>query len=201
MKYRSTRGAKDNALTSPAAIIQGLAQDGGLYVPVDFPKANFQLEDLPKLSYKQISAMIISLFFDDFSKDQIKSAVINAYSEQWDDRNIVPIEKHNDNFYMELFHGPTLAFKDIALQMLPQLMTRAVQIEKIDRDIIILTATSGDTGTASMRGFANQKVHASSSSILKAALALSNLNKCSVNTATIWKPSRSRVTLTMRKLK
>ena len=67
MKYRSTRGAKDNALTSPAAIIQGLAQDGGLYVPVDFPKANFQLEDLPKLSYKQISAMIISLFFDDFS--------------------------------------------------------------------------------------------------------------------------------------
>ena len=139
MKYRSTRGAKDNALTSPAAIIQGLAQDGGLYVPVDFPKANFQLEDLPKLSYKQISAMIISLFFDDFSKDQIKSAVINAYSEQWDDRSIVPIEKHNDNFYMELFHGPTLAFKDIALQMLPQLMTRAVQIEKIDRDIIILT--------------------------------------------------------------
>lgn len=201
MKYRSTRGAKDNALTSPAAIIQGLAQDGGLYVPVDFPKANFQLEDLPKLSYKQISAMIISLFFDDFSKDQIKSAVINAYSEQWDDRSIVPIEKHNDNFYMELFHGPTLAFKDIALQMLPQLMTRAVQIEKIDRDIIILTATSGDTGTASMRGFANQKVHASSSSILKAALALSNLNKCSVNTAIIWKPSRSRVTLTMRKLK
>ena len=157
MKYRSTRGAKDNALTSPAAIIQGLAQDGGLYVPVDFPKANFQLEDLPKLSYKQISAMIISLFFDDFSKDQIKSAVINAYSEQWDDRSIVPIEKHNDNFYMELFHRPTLAFKDIALQMLPQLMTRAVQIEKIDRDIIILTATSGDTGTASMRGFANQK--------------------------------------------
>ena len=58
--------------------------------------------------------MIISLFFDDFSKDQIKSAVINAYSEQWDDRSIVPIEKHNDNFYMELFHGPTLAFKDIA---------------------------------------------------------------------------------------
>ena len=157
MKYRSTRGAKDNALNSPAAIIQGLAQDGGLYVPVDFPKANFKLEDLPKLSYKQIAAMIISLFFDDFSKDQIKSAIINAYSEQWDDRSIVPIEKHNDNFYMELFHGPTLAFKDIALQMLPQLMTRAVKIEKIDRDIIILTATSGDTGTASMRGFANQK--------------------------------------------
>lgn len=66
MKYRSTRGTKDNALTSPAAIIQGLAQDGGLYVPVNFPKANFQLKDLPKLSYKQISAMIISLFFDDF---------------------------------------------------------------------------------------------------------------------------------------
>ncbi|EEJ73105.1 threonine synthase [Lactobacillus ultunensis] len=156
MKYRSTRGSKENTLNAPAAIIQGLAQDGGLYVPLAFPKANFKLEDLPKLSYKQISAMIISLFFDDFSKEQIKSAVINAYSEQWDDRSIVPIEKHDDNFYMELFHGPTLAFKDIALQMLPQLMTRAVQIKKIDRDIIILTATSGDTGTASMRGFANQ---------------------------------------------
>lgn len=156
MKYRSTRGSKENTLNAPAAIIQGLAKDGGLYVPLNFPEANFKLKDLPELSYKQIAAMIISLFFDDFSKEQIKSAVINAYSEQWDDRSIVPIEKHDDNFYMELFHGPTLAFKDIALQMLPQLMTRAVQIEKINRDIIILTATSGDTGTASMRGFANQ---------------------------------------------
>lgn len=156
MQYRSTRGLKEHTLTAPAAIIQGLAPDGGLYVPLNFPKANFKLEDLPKLSYKQIAAMIISLFFDDFSKEQIKSSIINAYGEQWDDRCIVPIEKHHDNFYMELFHGPTLAFKDIALQMLPQLMTRAVQIEKINRDIIILTATSGDTGTASMRGFANQ---------------------------------------------
>lgn len=156
MQYRSTRGSKNQTLNSPAAIIQGLAPDGGLYVPVKFPKADFKLEDLPKLSYKQIAAMIISLFFDDFSKEQIKSAVINAYNEQWDDRSIVPIEKHDHNFYMELFHGPTLAFKDIALQMLPQLMTRAVQIEQTDHKIIILTATSGDTGTASMRGFANQ---------------------------------------------
>ena len=92
-----------------------------------------------------------------FQKNKFVSSVTNAYNKQWDDRSIVPIEKHNGNFYMELFHGPTLAFKDIALQMLPQLMTRAVQIEKINRDIIILTATSGDTGTASMRGFANQK--------------------------------------------
>lgn len=157
MKYRSTRGSKENTLNSAAAIIQGLAPDGGLYVPLDFPKANFKLEDLPKLSYKQIAAMVISLFFNDYSKEQIQSAVLNAYSEQWDNRSIVPIEKHDHNFYMELFHGPTLAFKDIALQMLPQLMTRAVQIEKIDRNIIILTATSGDTGTASMREFANQK--------------------------------------------
>lgn len=157
MKYRSTRGSEEKTLNAPSAIIQGLAQDGGLYVPLNFPKANFNLEDLPKLSYRQIAAMVISLFFDDFSKEQIKSSVINAYNKQWDDRSIVPIEKHNGNFYMELFHGPTLAFKDIALQMLPQLMTRAVQIEKIDRNIIILTATSGDTGTASMRGFSNQK--------------------------------------------
>lgn len=157
MQYRSTRGSKENTLTAPQAIIQGLAQDGGLYVPVAFPQANFKLEDLSKLSYKQIAAMVISLFFDDFTKEQITTAVQNAYSEQWDDRSIVPIEKHDNRFYMELFHGPTLAFKDTALQMLPQLMTRAVQIEKIAKDIIILTATSGDTGTASMRGFANQK--------------------------------------------
>lgn len=157
MKYRSTRGSKDNTLNSPSAIIQGLAPDGGLYVPLNFPEPNFKLEDLPKLSYKQIAAMVIALFFNDFSKEQIISSVTNAYNKQWDDRSVVPIEKHNGNFYMELFHGPTLAFKDIALQMLPQLMTRAVQIEKINRDIIILTATSGDTGTASMCGFANQK--------------------------------------------
>ena len=137
MKYRSTRGSKDNTLNSPSAIIQGLAPDGGLYVPLNFPEPNFKLEDLPKLSYKQIAAMVIALFFNDFSKEQIISSVTNAYNKQWDDRSVVPIEKHNGNFYMELFHGPTLAFKDIALQMLPQLMTQQFKSKKL---IVILSS-------------------------------------------------------------
>ncbi len=158
MKFRSTRNTVENSSLTPAGtVIQGLAPDGGLYVPVHFPKASWQLKDLVNWSYQETAYHVLSLFFDDFSDRQIKEVVNEAYAKQWDDKQIVPIAKHDHNFYMELYHGPTLAFKDIALQVLPLLMTRSVTIEKINRQIVILTATSGDTGTASMRGFSDQK--------------------------------------------
>lgn len=157
MKYRSTRNDVDHSELSPAAaVIQGLAPDGGLYVPAVFPKASWQLAELTKLSYQDLAAKVLALFFPDLSSQQIKAVVKNAYGQQWDDPKIAPLVKAGRNFYLELFHGPTLAFKDIALQALPQLMTRSVTIENRHRQIVILTATSGDTGTASMRGFSDQ---------------------------------------------
>ncbi|MCI1290448.1 MAG: threonine synthase [Lactobacillus sp.] len=157
MKYRSTRSSVSASVLSPAsALIQGLAPDGGLYVPVKFPKPTWDLQDLLHVSYQTLAAKILTLFFPDFSSQQIQQVVSDAYSSQWDDEEITPLVKHDDNYYLELYHGPTLAFKDVALQVLPWLITRSVTLEKMNKDIVILTATSGDTGTASMRGFSDQ---------------------------------------------
>lgn len=156
MQYRSTRGEMKDSLTSTQAVIQGLAPDGGLFVPVNFPQVQFPLSNLPQMTYQEIAEKLLSWFFDDFSADQIHQVVENAYGHQWDDQAIAPLSNvHDGNYYLELFHGPTLAFKDIALQVLPRLMTQAIKKEHIDRKIVILTATSGDTGTASMRGFSD----------------------------------------------
>ncbi|WP_251547515.1 threonine synthase [Limosilactobacillus caecicola] len=157
MQYRSTRGNRGNSLNSPQAIIKGLAADGGLYVPTSFPQVKLPLAQLPTLTYQATAELVLSWFFDDFDQAQLQQVVNTAYATQWDDANIAPVsDRHGQNYYLELFHGPTLAFKDIALQVLPRLMTKSVTIEKINREIIILTATSGDTGTASMRGFSDQ---------------------------------------------
>lgn len=157
MEYRSTRGNVKNSLNSSAAIIQGLAPDSGLYVPVNFPQAPWKVADLIDLSYQEVAVKVLQLFFDDFSTEEIQRIVEKAYGEQWDNEKIAPVVKHDGNYYLELFHGPTLAFKDIALQVLPLLMTSAIKIEKIDQDVVILTATSGDTGTASMNGFSEKE--------------------------------------------
>lgn len=157
MQYRSTRGSIDDTLNAPQAIIKGLADDGGLLVSVKFPFSSLPIEKLPKMTYQQIVQLILNLFFDDFTSEQLQKGIEQAYGEQWDNQQITPISNsHSNNYYLELFHGPTLAFKDIALQILPYLMTSAVTIEQISNKIIILTATSGDTGTAAMRGFSNQ---------------------------------------------
>lgn len=157
MQYRSTRGSIDDTLNAPQAIIKGLADDGGLLVPVKFPFSSLPIEKLPKMTYQQIVQLILNLFFDDFTSEQLQKGIEQAYGEQWDNQQITPISNsHSNNYYLELFHGPTLAFKDIALQILPYLMTSAVTIEQTSNKIIILTATSGDTGTAAMRGFSNQ---------------------------------------------
>ncbi|WP_295731454.1 threonine synthase [uncultured Limosilactobacillus sp.] len=158
MQYRSTRGSITEALNSPQTVIQGLAPDGGLFVPVDFPKVNLPLKNLSRMNYQEIAQLVLSWFFDDLAPEQLTTIVKDAYGSQWEQDAIAPVSaQHSGNYYLELFHGPTLAFKDIALQALPRLMKRALTIEQINNQIIILTATSGDTGTASMRGFSNQE--------------------------------------------
>ena len=158
MDYRSTQGDLSTILKSPTAILQGLSPDGGLYVPLHFPQPTYNLATLISLPYQQLAATILNWFFDEFTSDQLLKNANTAYGSQWDNRLIAPLTpKHASNYYLELFHGPTLAFKDIALQMLPQLVSRAAQNTQLEKQIVILTATSGDTGTASMRGFSNQK--------------------------------------------
>ena len=156
MQYRSTRDQAAKQMTAPKAILQGLAPDGGLFVPQSFPQPDYDLGALVNAPYQEVATTIWGWFFDDFSLASRQAIVRGAYGEQWDDSQIAPLsERVAGNYYLELFHGPTLAFKDVALQALPRLMKEAVTVTGDDKQIIILTATSGDTGSAAMRGFSD----------------------------------------------
>lgn len=156
MQYRSTRGSQESAINAAQAVIQGLAPDGGLYVPVNFPKPELDVADLKGITLQESSALVLSWLMDDWPVEQRQASIAAAYGSQWDDPAITPLsDQVGGNYYLELFHGPTLAFKDVALQLLPQLMTRAAQLTGLDNKIVILTATSGDTGGASMDGFSD----------------------------------------------
>lgn len=155
MIYRSTRSA-NLEVSGASAIIQGLAPDGGLFVPKVFPEAfsKNELKNLLELSYQDLAGKILGRFLPDYTPEQLANIVKGAYGTQWDDAKIAPVtENKAGSYFLELFHGPTLAFKDIALQCLPRLMKTALFNQADNRDIVILTATSGDTGTAAMRGF------------------------------------------------
>lgn len=154
MKYNSTRD-KSIKLTASQAILKGLSDDGGLFVPENIPQPGFDMNRLSELSYKELAFEIMSLFLDDFSDDELKKCIDNAYGDNFDDPSIAPISFACGSYYLELYHGPTIAFKDMALQILPHLMTTAAKKNGISKDILILTATSGDTGKAAMAGFAN----------------------------------------------
>lgn len=154
MKFQSTRGSKERK-NSAAAIIQGIAEDKGLYVPVEIPKLQGNIKDLTGKSYKEIAFKIIGTFFDDYSKEEMMACVNGAYDSKFSKEEIVPIVKAKDAYFLELYHGKTSAFKDMALSILPYLLTTAMKKEKEEKKICILTATSGDTGKAALEGFAN----------------------------------------------
>lgn len=152
MNYISTRG-KSPSVSASQAIINGMAPDGGLYVPEKWPNVDLDWQILAQQSYQQIATRIFGAFFDDFSNQEIQEVVQAAYGRQWDNQDIVPIHSEKHLHYLELFHGPTLAFKDIALQALPHLLTMAAKKQQLKNKLVILAATSGDTGTAAMSGF------------------------------------------------
>lgn len=154
MIYKSTRGAK-NAVTPSAAIVRGIAEDGGLYVPESIPKIDFDADVLATLSYKDLAYLVMSKFFTDFTEAELKACINNAYDNKFDTVDIAPVNKIGDNYFLELHHGPTLAFKDVALSILPHLLKTAVKKQGINKEILILTATSGDTGKAALEGFTN----------------------------------------------
>lgn len=157
MQYESTRGAI-RGMTSAQAILQGLAEDGGLFVPQSFPHINQEeIEALTKESYPQRASFILKKYLTDYTNEEISACAQLAYHPaRFDDPDIAPLKKLTDSeFVLELWHGPTIAFKDMALQILPRLLPLAVQKTGEKDQILILVATSGDTGKAALDGFCN----------------------------------------------
>jgi len=154
IKYISTRG--DNGRKNAAqAVIRGISQDKGLFVPNKIPELPFKLEVLAGKKYQEIAFQVIKSFFTDYTEEEIQKCVDEAYDKKFEAIDIVPVVKGGDAYFLELYHGKTAAFKDMALSILPYLLTAAVKKEKEDKKIVILTATSGDTGKAALEGFAD----------------------------------------------
>ncbi|MBQ3610904.1 MAG: threonine synthase [Firmicutes bacterium] len=154
IKYNSTRGS-ENIKTAAQAVIQGIAEDKGLYVPDAVPALPKTIEELAKMSYREIAFNIIGSFFTDYTEEEMKACVEGAYDSKFEAEEIVPIVEAGGAHFLELYHGKTAAFKDMALSILPYLLTTAMKKEKEDKKICILTATSGDTGKAALEGFAD----------------------------------------------
>lgn len=154
MKYKSTRGSI-YIKTAPEAIIAGLAEDKGLYVPDSFPQLPFKIEDMQGKTYKEIAFQVMKAFFPDYTDTEMKHCVDGAYDGKFEAEDVVPLVDAADTHFLELYHGRTAAFKDMALSILPYLLTTAIKKEKEDHKICILTATSGDTGKAALEGFAD----------------------------------------------
>ena len=153
MIYHSTRNEKYTASASEA-ILKGIAPDGGLYVPQSIPKLDKSFTQLSKMDYPALAYEVMKLFIDDFTEAELKSAVNSAYNtKNFDHEDITCLVQADDAYYLELFHGRTIAFKDMALSILPYLMLTSARKNKVKEEIIILTATSGDTGKAALAGF------------------------------------------------
>lgn len=152
--YKSTRSAKET-VTASQAILKGLAWDGGLFVPLEIPKLDVPMEELKDMSYQETAYEVMKLFLTDFTKEELKHCINCAYDEKFDTEVIAPLVKVGDVYHLELFHGATIAFKDMALSILPHLLTTAAKKNQVTKDIVILTATSGDTGKAALAGFAD----------------------------------------------
>lgn len=151
--YSSTRG-NDEKLTFSEAVVKGIAPDGGLYVPSKFPKLGFN-DGLLDLSYQDLAKKILGLYIEDFSVEEISYCVNHAYDSKFRELSIAPIKTFDKVSFVELYHGKTLAFKDMALSILPYLLKTASKKLGIKEKIVILTATSGDTGKAALEGFAD----------------------------------------------
>ncbi|MGL6105980.1 threonine synthase [Romboutsia sp.] len=154
MFYLSTRGFEEN-LTSSQAIIKGICPDGGLYVPSEFPNISNELSNLIALDYSQLAFFILNKFLVDFTNDELNSCLVNSYECKFKKGCIAPIVNINENFFLELYHGPTLAFKDMALTIMPHLLKTSIDKNNLNKKVLILTATSGDTGKAALEGFKN----------------------------------------------
>ena len=152
--YRSTRGNAET-VTASQAILKGLADDGGLFVPERIPALDVDMDTLAGMTYQEVAYEVMSRFLTDFTKEELQTCIARAYDEKFDTDEIAPLHQADGAYFLELFHGATIAFKDMALSILPHLMTTAARKNQVHNDIVILTATSGDTGKAALAGFAD----------------------------------------------
>ena len=154
--YRSTR-SNGAPVTASQAILKGLSDDGGLFVPDHIPTLDKSLKELAGMTYQQVAYEVMKLFLTDFTEEELKNCINSAYDSKFDTDKIAPLVKADNAYYLELFHGSTIAFKDMALSILPHLMITSARKNNIKNEIVILTATSGDTGKAALAGFADVK--------------------------------------------
>ena len=152
--YKSTR-SENETVTASQAILKGLASDGGLFVPTSIPKLNATIDELAKMDYKETAYTVMKEFLTDFTEEELKNCINKAYDSKFDTEEIAPLVKAEGAYYLELFHGSTIAFKDMALSILPHLLTTSAKKNNVQNEIVILTATSGDTGKAALAGFAD----------------------------------------------
>lgn len=154
LMYKSTRN-ETQTVTASEAILKGLSDDGGLFVPVEFPKLQRPLSEIAKMSYQETAYEVMKEFLTDFTEEELKNCINRAYDAKFDTEEIAPLVKADGAYYLELFHGATIAFKDMALSILPHLLTTSAKKNHVENEIVILTATSGDTGKAALSGFAD----------------------------------------------
>ncbi len=152
--YSSTRSG-GNPVKSSEAILKGLSEDGGLFVPDHIPVLDKSLKELAGMTYQEVAYEVMKLYLTDFTEEELKSCIGRAYDSKFDTEVIAPLAEAEGAYYLELFHGATIAFKDMALSILPHLMITAAHKNHIRNEIVILTATSGDTGKAALAGFAD----------------------------------------------
>ncbi len=152
--YSSTRNGEKKVQASQA-ILKGLSEDGGLFVPDHIPALEKSLRSMADMSYQEIAYEVMKLFLTDFTEEELKNCIFKAYDAKFDTEEIAPLVEADHAYYLELFHGATIAFKDMALSILPHLMITSAKKNRVEEEIVILTATSGDTGKAALAGFAD----------------------------------------------
>ncbi len=151
--YKSTR-RKDGLITASEAIIKGISADGGLFVPTRIPRLGISLEEMTAMDYRSLAYQVMKEYLGDFGENELRECIAKAYDSKFDTSEIAPVVDKAGVYFLELFHGPTLAFKDMALSLLPHLMKCAAAKQRLEKELVILTATSGDTGKAALEGFA-----------------------------------------------
>ncbi|MGN1145142.1 MAG: threonine synthase, partial [Acetatifactor sp.] len=151
--YHSTR-SKGEPVKASQAILKGLSDDGGLFVPNHIPALDKSLKELSGMTYQEVAYEVMKLFLTDFTEEELKNCINRAYDKKFDTEVIAPLVEAEGAYYLELFHGSTIAFKDMALSILPHLLITSAKKNHIKNEIVILTATSGDTGKAALAGFA-----------------------------------------------
>ncbi|MCQ2492639.1 MAG: threonine synthase [Lachnospiraceae bacterium] len=152
--YRSTRNDNETA-TASEAILKGLANNSGLFVPTKVPALDVTFDELVKMDYRETAYAVMKQFLTDFTEEELKYCIDHAYDDKFDCEEIVPIVKAGGAYHLQLFHGSTIAFKDMALSILPYLLVTSAKKNNVKNEIVILTATSGDTGKAALAGFAD----------------------------------------------